>query len=338
MNNDRPYPMAKYAGPEHDEDFGIEIEVKSQAEIDAEAIEQEQSKLQAILSDPALINGFTMSKKTYEKQQFLIGPGLLPKSGRMLLTAENGTGKSAIAMYIAACVITGTPLFGFKKTHKDKDFGNPVFPTEKVKRVLYLDYEIPEGLRWEERIKPLVETFGEKFINELFFPRIPSDYRLENGRTDKFNAEGAFDRLLAKAIGIEPGLLIIDPLSSTHSLDENSNEIKQALNNIDRLIDHSKTAVILVHHASTKILRDSHGNEIEKGAKEKARGHSAITDWADVHLHIEELKDKNNPKTVKTLSLDFAKTRYSRRIQSRAIKFNLETMGCEPVLRTDLDE
>jgi RecA-family ATPase len=324
--------IIEFASPAQLEEDFESSEAVLEREAEAHLVEtyqqEELDKLRR--SDPDFISGYTMSRKSYPKQKCLIGPALLPKAGKMLLTAENGTGKSVLAMHIAACLTTGTPLFGFKHTHKGKDYNKPVFPVYEHSTVVYLDYEIPEAMRWDERMKPLVETFGEAFIENILFPRRPSDYRLENGRYER---EGAFDKLLIKMVALKPNVLIIDPFSSTHSLDENSNEIKQALNNIDKIIDNSGTAVILVHHASTKVLRDHRGNIIEKAAKEKARGWSGITDWADLVVHVEEVKEKGNPKETKVLSLDFAKTRFCRAPNSRAIRVNFETMVIEPILQ-----
>jgi hypothetical protein len=229
-----------------------------------------------------------MLNTAYPTQRYLIGPKLLPKGGRMLLTAENGTGKSALALNIVASIITGKGLFGFTHTHKDKDYGKDLFPTAAHQTCLYIDYEIPAANRKEERLLPLTKVFGTKFADSVFFPKRPSDYRLENGRNE--GHAGSFDRFYSLVSRTKPSVIVIDPFSSTHSVDENSNAVKQPLNAIDRLIDASGATVILVHHESTKELRDNRGNVIEKNTKEKARGHSALTDWADLHLSLTEIK------------------------------------------------
>jgi RecA-family ATPase len=83
-----------------------------------------------------LISASEMLLKSYPGEHYIIGPKLLPKGGKMLLTAEAGTGKSAIAMHIAACLATGTPLFGLTRRKKDANFGKPVFLVSKPYRVL----------------------------------------------------------------------------------------------------------------------------------------------------------------------------------------------------------
>lgn len=73
----------------------------------------EEADAQQAVSKGQLITGAQMAVKTYKQEHFLIGPKLLPVGGRMLITAETGTGKSALALHIAACIITGKPLFGW---------------------------------------------------------------------------------------------------------------------------------------------------------------------------------------------------------------------------------
>lgn len=341
MNDDKRTPEEAW------KDAWMEEEVASaplEADVDPELKEAAQNweieqieaweAFKALKNNPGLIRGGDLLVKRYLRQQFLIGPALLPRGGRMLLTAENGTGKSVIALYMAACILLGKPLFGFTQTKKEKDFGKAIFPTVRIATTLYLDYETPEAIRAETRLKPLAKALDESFKGGIFFPKRPSDFRLENGRAD--GEEGAFNRLLKLVSDGKPQLLIIDPLSSTHSLDENSNQIKQALNNIDRLIDHSGTTVILVHHESTKKARNAQGQEVEKGTKEKARGHSCLTDWADVHLSIEEVKEKGHHEAkTKTLNLSWGKTRYCKKPYDREIAVNFETMEITPKLRNE---
>jgi RecA-family ATPase len=176
----------------------------------------------------------------------------------MLITAETGTGKSALALHIAACIITGSPLFGLLRAKKDENYGNPYFPVIAPTDVLYLDFELPEHIRWQERLRPLKKQFSVDFLKNLYFPKKPSELRLDPG-------EG-FDNLRNLVRAMKPGVTIIDPLSSTHSVDENTNALKQPLNRIDQLIDDTGTTVILIHHASAKKARNMYGEAIEKSA------------------------------------------------------------------------
>ena len=259
-----------------------------------------------------IITGAQMALKNYKQEHFLIGSKLLPVGGRMLITAETGTGKSALALHIAACIITGKPLFGLRRAKKDADFGRPYFPVMSRTNVLFLDFELPEHIRWQERLYPLANEFGTDFLKYICFPTRPSELRLDPGVE--------FERLRSLVCDLRPGVTIIDPLSSTHSVDENTNALKQPLNRIDQLIDETGTTVILIHHASAKKARNALGEAIEKSARERPRGHTSLLDWADVHLHLETLSGKERKEYEEedegvesvTLDLEFGKTRHCK--------------------------
>jgi RecA-family ATPase len=274
-----------------------------------------------------LITGAQMANKSYRKEHFLIGPKLLPVGGRMLITAETGTGKSALALHIAACITTGKPLFGLLRAKKDADCGKPFFPVIKRGDVLYLDFELPEHIRWHERLSPLTTEFGVDFLKDIYFPKKPNELRLDPG-------EG-FDKLRRLICAIKPSVTIIDPLSSTHSADENTNSLKQPLNKIDQLIEDSGTTVILIHHSSAKKARNVRGEVVEKTAKERPRGHTCLVDWADVQLHLEALNlrdrrryedDDEESDAAGLLGLEFGKTRYCPTPRGRRIEVRIGDM------------
>ena len=305
-----------------------EIQEYSTPQLTAEEVAAEEFASEQQLAkrrENLLVSAATMAKKLYPKQSFLIGPKLFPKGGKMLITAENGTGKSALVTYIAACLATGKPMFDmYYKLKGSANYGEPIFPVHGNSYVMVVDYEIPEHIRQGLRLAPLRENFEGDFLGNLAYAKHPSNYRLENERNSQPNL-GSFDKFLQLVAETKPDVLIIDPFSSTHSLDENSNMIKQALNNIDKMVDYTGTSVILVHHASTKLLRDNKGMEIEKNAKEKARGHSAITDWPDVHLQINALK--SSQIAVKHLEIDFGKTRYCEKPNPIVITADIQNMS-----------
>jgi hypothetical protein len=258
----------------------------------------------------------------FPEQQFLIGQKLLPRGGRMMITAENATGKSALALYISACLTTGTPLFGFTRRKKDANYGQGLFPVLGKFKVLYLDYEITHGIRKTERLAPLAAQFGSEFVKNISFPKHPTDFRLDQ--------EKEFENLKRLLDEQRPDVLVIDPFSSTHCLDENGSVLKMLLNRLDWIISHYGCAVIVVHHASTKKLRDRGGKEVKKGAKEMARGWSGITDWLDFDLHLETEKEQGGAAgehaAGKLLRLEFAKLRHRKPIKPRHVTANIGEM------------
>jgi hypothetical protein len=129
-----------------------------------------------------------------------------------------------------------------------------------------------------------------------------------------------------------PDVLIVDPLSSTHSLEENSIAIKQALNNVDRLIDLYGCAAIVVHHSTTKVRTGKNGEPIKKDPIEEPRGHSSLVDWCDVHMHLkadgsdDEVDEDGEPSPFKTIEMSFGKARHCRKPEKRRLFVNFEAM------------
>jgi KaiC/GvpD/RAD55 family RecA-like ATPase len=277
----------------------------------------------------------TLLSKPYEGRRFLIGPELLPKGGRMLITGMSGTGKSTLTLILAACLASKTPLFGIIDTHKGANYGEPKFPISDISAVVYLDYELSDELRAEKRLRPFVDQFPPEFQKNLFFPKHPSLYRLHNQNGEARN-EGSYDALEKLVKSTRPDVLVVDPLSSTHSLDENSIAIKQGLNNVDRLIDLYGCAAIVVHHSSTKSRTDRQGKTIEKDAIEEPRGHSSLVDWCDVLVHLKEISDgevdeDDEPSQLKTIEMVFGKARHCRKPERRRLSVDFAAMQVSPV-------
>lgn len=277
----------------------------------------------------SLVTAAEILKRNYPEEQYLIGPNILPRKGKLLITAETGVGKSYIALHIAACLATATPLFGLIH-RRNENFGEPLFPVTHKHYIAYLDYEIPEQQR-QSRLRPLAEQFATtpNFEHRIGFFKKASDYRLLNIRGEVEAGKGSFDKFFDAVRCIQPDVLIIDPFSSTHSLNEISNEIKQPLNQIDRIIDHVGCAVILVHHSSPKSKSDGKGRQLERSIKEMPRGHSSILDWADSHMHFSDMKVEHGT-TSRVLQLDWGKVRYGKPPLSRQLLLDYERFKIEP--------
>jgi hypothetical protein len=300
------------------------------------AAEVEQSKQLAEARATKVRSVAQLIKKPVVERRFLIGPNLLPKQGRMLITGKSGTGKSTLTLILAACLTSKTPLFGIMNTHKGEDYGKPIFPIADASSILYVDYELPEDIRTEERLRPLLEQFPEEFQRNLFFPPHASLYRLHN-QAGEAPDKGSYDALSNLLRSVRPDVLVVDPLSSTHSLDENSIAIKQALNNVDRLIDLYGCAAIVVHHSSTKAPIGKDGKQVQKDTIAEPRGHSSLVDWCDVHMHFEAEKadsdeDENEEQNqAKTITMRFGKARYCRKPDKRRLLVDFDAMRVSPV-------
>ena len=187
----------------------------------------------------------------------------------------------------------------------------------------------PRKLEQRQGFRPLVGQFPKQVQDNLFFTQHPSLYRLHNQQGEN-PGQGSFDALQTLVRTVRPDVLVVDPLSSAHSLEENSIAIKQALNNVDKLIDLYGCAGIIVHHSTTKATLDRDGNKRQKATIEEPRGHSSLVDWCDVHMHFrtcEEAHDGDGePNGATTIEMSFGKSRYCRRPDKRRLRVNFETM------------
>ena len=118
----------------------------------------------------------------------------------------------------------------------------------------------------------------------------------------------------------KPDAFILDPFSSTHTFNENTSDIKQALNAVDILRYQFKSLAMLIHHASSKENRDQQGNAVRRRPLERCfEEHSSIVDWCDTALVLydekpapdEEADEDVEIATTKDICLQFAKTRYT---------------------------
>jgi len=311
-------------------EFVEQTEPPNPYELDAEEYRREEAKYAATQEgrNRRLFSTRSLLKRNWEPQSFLIGPRLLPKHGRMLITGTTGTGKSTLTLNLAASLATGSPMFGIKNLHKGAEYQQPTFLISGRSTVLYIDYEVPHNIRTLSRLAPLVEHFPDCAKDNLFFAPHPSRYRLQNEIGEQ-SGKGSYDALRQLVADVRPDVLILDPLSSTHSLQENGNEIKQAYNKADKLIDEYGCAVIVVHHASPKVPRNRNGERVERKPIEEIRGHSSQGDWADCHLHLSALREEEEREDPdeKLIEISFGKHRHCRKPQKRTLVVNFRTMG-----------
>jgi hypothetical protein len=129
-------------------------------------------------------------------------------------------------------------------------------------------------------------------IPHIFFPQVNQDCRIYGDLKD----EGFLDEIREMIYRTEAGLLILDPLTSYHSEDENDNiKMRKVLDRITfSLIETAKVAVILIHHSAKK--------------EDGLRGASSIRDWATgVLILSQEKKDQELIHVTHNKSRNFKK-------------------------------
>lgn len=248
----------------------------------------------------------------FPPQKFIIEPHLLPRNGAFIIGAATGVGKSWIALHIAQCLASGAPLFDAVYLKHGKEH-TARFPVIKMAKILYLDYELSHQMRKDRLMKALPRGTG------LVFARNPSLYGLD----ERF---AALEKLVSEE---RPDVLIVDPLSSAHHFEENTNELRKAFSRLDKLRDKFNLSVIVNHHASSKIERDAEKKIVLKRPIEMFRGHTSIVDWADLAVALFPLDEKESDSDVPSgqinLRLSFAKTRHTS--YRRSIKLKVDCLG-----------
>ena len=203
-------------------------------------------------------------RKEYPKEQEIIGKGILPKGGGMILAGESGEGKSLIRTELAVHLAMGWSIWDLE------------IPT--ARRVFIFSFENPEATEAYRLKKMLRGLQIANFPDHLSFsdPTIRLDLNLKR------------DRAKALEIVQESGanVVIYDPLTSLHSVNENDNvQVRAVLDTITEINRKAGTAAIVIHHFGKpqEGLATAH----------RTRGASSIRDWADTLIAVTRKKHES---------------------------------------------
>jgi hypothetical protein len=216
-----------------------------------------------------------------EMVQEVIGKGVLPEAGFMILCGPAEVGKSLLTLEMAVRLAYCLDLWGL--------------PVAEAQKVLVIQAEIPqqyENTRLSKILKGL----------ELQKPGLLSFFNNE----DRFNlGYSSHVRGLEEAIEkAEADVVILDPLSSYHSKDENDNiAMRSILEGLSDISRKTGAAWVVVHH---------HGKPFQGGAT-NYRGASSIKDWCDSMIDMRVVKSSAERTQVR---LDFSKLRHGSKLPS----------------------
>lgn len=213
----------------------------------------------------------------------LIGRGILPKAGRLIIGGPPKTNKSWVALSIALSLARGQDIFN---AHYKS--GVPVLPVQEAYRVLYIEQEIgPVTL--QDRLRGL--TADENLAGvELYVKSKDLQMRLD----DK---EG-FELICREVATVRPHCLILDPMAKFHTAEENSSQdMGIVLMNCATITTAYETALILVHHVAKQ------NAEYPRRGGDRLRGSSAIFADVDTCCIVERISSETAQEPV--LELDF---------------------------------
>ena len=195
-------------------------------------------------TDNILINWEEFWTQSFPEEDWLIKP-LIPRNQLVVIFAPGGTGKSLLALYIAAGLATGRDIFGIEH--------QPI-------SVLYMDYEMQQAQLYER-----LTAMGynkDTDLTRLHYASLPPIASLDT-------PEGAKEVCdLARACQAE--LVIIDTFSRA---------VEGAENDADTVRNFYRWTALKLKTEGRSLLRIDHaGKDLKKGA----RGTSAKNDDVDL--------------------------------------------------------
>lgn len=206
-------------------------------------------------------------------------PSLRPRTSG-LIVAQEGAGKSFLALEISLAKATGHDMTGIGVTGP----GN----------VIYFSKEDPPEII-EERLQSIAPFIPNEGIARVDGLEIVSLYgKPATLASEKSTVNEKLIRQIIKT-GSGKDLLIFDTLRKLHDLEENSSgEMKVLLEIFDRIALKTGAAVLLIHHTN----KTSNFNG-QQGDQSSARGSNAIVGNTRWSLHLETVKDESGAKRVK---------------------------------------
>ena len=200
---------------------------------------------------------------------WVIGDGescnVLPEGGGLLIAGESKTGKSMLRTELAIHLVMGDDAWGLT--------------IPKPRRVLILQFENTPEIELVRTEKMLQGLGLDTFPDELLFS---TPVRIDLGNHSNWES------VLRLVERTKADVVIYDPLSSVHSVDENSNDqMRGILDKITNINRKTGSSAIVIHHFG-KPSKDGH-----KDTKYRTRGASAITDWCDTEINLSSKKRDN---------------------------------------------
>lgn len=195
-------------------------------------------------TDNILINWQDFWKQDFPEEDWLIKP-VIPRNQLVTIFAPGGTGKSLLALYIAAGLATGRNMFG--------DDNQPI-------NILYMDYEMQQAQLFE-RLTAMGYS-DQTDLSRLHYASLPPIGSLDTPQGAKQICD------LARMCQAE--LVIIDTFSRA---------VEGAENDADTVRNFYRWTAINLKSEGRSLLRIDHaGKDIKKGA----RGTSAKNDDVDL--------------------------------------------------------
>jgi RecA-family ATPase len=212
----------------------------------------------------------------------VIGGGILPAGGGLILAGESGIGKSLMRQEIAILLSIGNSVYGLR--------------TPASQRIIIFQMENTPKME-QSRTKRLMAGLGiESLPDHIFYAQPHKERSLKN---EKF-----LKHALEQIKQVQATVFILDPLISFHNENENDNvKMRSVLDRVTYLSRQTASASLLVHHFG-KPNRDA-PTELAY----RMRGAQAIKDWSDSVITVTRVQDNTGHEKRTLRQVDFIKIR-----------------------------
>jgi hypothetical protein len=260
----------------------------------------EQGGRRALLGWPDL--GAMVDNAPPEIDLLFPAPGLFPAGCVSSVFGSGGSGKTTLALQLAASLATGT-RFG-------------LFDPYRPRRVLYLAGEDPEAVL-HRRVHMLARAMridtNPRLRQNLGVVSLVGEQRVlveldRGGNARESDTFGWLDKSLESMDPLD--LVVIDPLSRFSGVAENSNEqVTAVVAALEKLAARHKCAILVLHHEPKRAA----GTKLSEST---GRGASALRDGIRCALSVgpldEKIADRLDLRASEYLAIRCTKNNYGR--------------------------
>jgi RecA-family ATPase len=238
---------------------------------------------------------------------YLIGNGILPVKGKLILAGPPKSNKSWLALNMAISLAKGKAVFDAyaKETKK------PIFPVYQRSRVLIFEQEMGrQGSK--DRLRQMLSP-EESLGLDVYLKSRDVMCRMDT-------QEGK-EAVEAEIASTRPHVVFADTMSKMHGVKEDSSEeMGRVLRFTDFLIEKYELSWVWVHHSSKP------SNENPRMGGDRIRGSSAIFGDVDSAILVNRKSAQDHPEPILELEFELRRSepmakKYMKRRRSGLVEY-----------------
>jgi hypothetical protein len=252
----------------------------------------------------------SFSVKQIPRAEEIVGGGMLPAKGILMIAAYSKKGKSILAMNMGLCIAAGKPFLN-------------QFPIPSSRRVLLINEEItPQSM--QSRSQKMVQSARSCGFKNL------SNFRLVNKTGIKLDNDEGLKTAMRLIRAHKPEVVIWDCLYRLHGMNENkASEMQGLLDKFEYLTRVFGIAHVIVHHFGNPV-KDS-----DREGFQLMRGSSVFGAYGDSYLTVASYKRNEEKSHYQRLTFTF---RNAETPEDLVISRNPDTLWYEVVKTVGPDQ